>query len=374
MDLTAAGRLRSRIADVCRRGVDAPLDDDGFGALARDVFRHQLRHNAAYAAYCRRRGVDGDVEHWSRIPAVPTAAFKELPLVSGDPDAARLVFRTSGTSRGRERRGEHRVLDPDLYDASLIPSFQAHLLPDRDRILMVSLIPAWAEQPDSSLSYMVDRVMAEFGAEGSRHVASVAHGLDVDALRAVIGRAGDEPVCLLGTTAAFIHWLDALERDGALRLPPGSRLMDTGGYKGRGREVPEDELRRAYAGRLGLDPASCINEYGMTELLSQFYDSTLRDLQDGVADPMARRRKLGPPWVRTVVVDPESLEPAPDADTGILAHYDLANVDSVLAIQTEDLGRRREDGFELLGRSAGAPPRGCSLAMDLLLRAAEEDA
>lgn len=373
MDGTDAG-LRSRILEVCRRGVHTPLDDDAFDALARDVFRHQLRNNRPYAAYCRRRGVDGRVEHWSRIPAVPTAAFKELPLVSGDPEQARLVFRTSGTTRGRERRGEHRVLDPGLYNASLVPAFRAHLLPDRDRILMISLIPPRAEQPDSSLSYMVDSVMEELGAVGSRHVASVADGLDSRALGAAIGDAGDAPVCLLGTTAAFIHWLDTLERDGPFRLPPGSRLMDTGGYKGRGRDVPEDALRRLYTDRLGLAPEYCINEYGMTELLTQFYDSTLRDLHSGVADPLARRRKLGPPWVRTLVVDPETLESAPDNETGILAHYDLANMDSVLAVQTEDIGRRRQDGFELLGRSPGAAPRGCSLAMDLLLRAAQEDA
>lgn len=365
--------LRSEVVRVCGQGVDTPLDDDAFDRLARRVFRHQIEHNAPYAAYCERRGVDADrLEHWSRIPTVPTAAFKELHLVSGEVADARLTFRTSGTTRGPERRGVHHVLDPALYDASLLPCFKAHLMPDADRMRMASLIPAPHEQPDSSLAYMVGRVIQALGAGAGAYVASTDRGLDRDALAELVS-VHDEPLCLLGTSAAFIRWLDDLAGQGVrFRSPPGSRLMDTGGYKGAGRAVSETELRLAYQDRLGIAPDHCVNEYGMTELLSQFYDSTLRDLHRGVAQPLARRRKLGPPWVRTLVVDPETLEPAAEGEAGILAHYDLANVDSVLAVQTEDVGRRLDDGFELLGRASGAPPRGCSLAMDMLLGAVED--
>jgi hypothetical protein len=108
----------------------------------------------------------------------------------------------------------------------------------------------------------------------------------------------------------------------------------------------------------------------MTELCSQFYDSALRDR---VVRRLTReRRKIAPPWVRTRVVDPETLQPLPPGRTGLLCHYDLANTGSVIAIQTEDMGVQLEEGFSLTGRAAGAPPRGCSLAMDELLAAVKE--
>jgi hypothetical protein len=143
--------------------------------------------------------------------------------------------------------------------------------------------------------------------------------------------------------------------------------MDTGGYKGKGRDVPEDVLRETYQALLGLDPASCVNEYGMTELCSQFYDTTLRDRV--LRGRESERRKAPPPWVRVRVVDPETLAPLPRGRTGLLQHFDLANLGSVCAIQTEDLGVEHDDGFVVRGRPAGAQPRGCSIAMDDLLGA-----
>src|SRR5690606_32595439 len=159
-------------------------------------------------------------------------------------------------------------------------------------------------------------------------------------------------------------------RGARYRLAAGSRLMDTGGFKGRGREVGEEELRATYAELLGIPGDHVVNEYGMTEMCSQFYDNVLRDRV--LRGTVRRRHKQGPPWVRTRVVDPETLEAVPRGEVGILRHYDLANLGSVMAVQTEDIGREVEGGFVLLGRAAGAPPRGCSIAMDLLLSAVEE--
>jgi hypothetical protein len=176
-------------------------------------------------------------------------------------------------------------------------------------------------------------------------------------------------VCLLGTSFAYVHWLDALDAaDERFLLPPGSRLMDTGGFKGRSRALDEDEMRARYRDRLGIEPAFAINEYGMTEMCSQFYDTTLREtVLSGAAGP---RRKRMPPWVRTRVVHPDTLEPVVAGVPGLLQHFDLANAGSVMAIQTEDLGVLAGDGFRVLGRAAGAAPRGCSIAMDELLSAA----
>ena len=142
--------------------------------------------------------------------------------------------------------------------------------------------------------------------------------------------------------------------------------MDTGGFKGKGRAVAPADLRAAYAERLGIPPSSCVNEYGMTEMLSQLYDTAFHDAADH-PDP---RPKSGPAWVRSVAVDPETLAPLPTGTAGLLRHIDLANVGSVPAIQTEDFGRVDEDGRVFVeGRAVAAPPRGCSLAMDMLLGA-----
>ncbi|MFN8559346.1 MAG: hypothetical protein U0531_19080 [Dehalococcoidia bacterium] len=110
-----------------------------------------------------------------------------------------------------------------------------------------------------------------------------------------------------------------------------------------------------------------VNEYGMTEMTSQFYDDALRRAALGL--PAGPRRKASPPWVRTLVVDPFTMTPARFGRTGVLCHFDLGNLDSVMALQTADLGVADEMGFEILGRAAGAEARGCSLAVEELLDA-----
>lgn len=141
--------------------------------------------------------------------------------------------------------------------------------------------------------------------------------------------------------------------------------MDTGGFKGSGRDVQPAELLASYRDLLGIDATHRVNEYGMTELCSQFYGTALRDVSAGRP---ARDGHAAPPWVRTRAVDPDTLEPVAPGAVGILQHFDLANAGSVMAIQTEDLGLVDDGRFILLGRAPGAPPRGCSIAMDLLLR------
>jgi hypothetical protein len=366
--------LRRDVLDLMARGFDAHTDDAAFDALALRAFRRQYERVAPYRAYCDRRGRTPDrVDSWMMIPAVPTAAFKEVALVTGAAADAQAVFRTSGTTRGVERRGAHYVLDLSLYHASLLPTFAACVLPDGARPRMLSLVPAAADAPDSSLSHMIDVVMKQLGAPDSATFADAQHGIDYDRLATALHEAqrADRAVCLLGTSFAFVHWIDHLDaHDVRFTLPAGSRLMDTGGYKGRSREVGEEQLRAQYARVLGVAADHCINEYGMTEMCSQFYDASLRAALRGRTDTV--RTKIGPPWVRTRVVHPETLEPLPHGETGILRHVDLANLDSVAAIQTEDLGVADGDGFRLLGRAPGAMPRGCSIAMDMLLEAARE--
>jgi hypothetical protein len=360
--------VRASIVDLLAQPLDEAVDDDAFNRLALRAFELQYARNAPYAAYCGRRGLEpGNVDHWTQVPAVPTAAFKEVALVAGDPAAAEAVFRTSGTTQGHEKRGVHYVLDVALYHFSLIPNFAGCVLPDGAELPMLSLVPPPSDLPDSSLSHMVAVVLDRLGARDSGWFATAARGIDDDRFTGRLEQAAGEgtPVCILGTSFAFVHCLDRMAARGErFDLPAGSRIMDTGGYKGRSRELDEAELRGLYQERLGVPPSHCVNEYGMTEMCSQFYDSTLRDAVRRRDRP---RRKLVPPWVRTRVVDPATLEPLPAGEIGLLQHFDLANFGSVMAIQTEDLGVAVDDGFTLLGRAPGATPRGCSIAMDLLL-------
>lgn len=363
--------LRDRIVSSFSHDVGAALAEQQFNGLALDVFAFQFEHNKPYRAYCeRRQRTPATVDQWTHIPPVPTAAFKEVALVAGSATAAERVFYTSGTTRGAEKRGAHHILDLDLYHQALLPIFKAYLLPDVQQLPFISLIPPASQLPESSLSEMITFAS---GALSSRSdwLVDAERGLNVDALISRLEEvdAAAEPVCLLGTSFAFVHAIDSLEGFGMrFQLPAGSRIMDTGGFKGKSRTVPADELRHAYSDYFGIAATHCVNEYGMTEMCSQFYDSTLRD---ALAGRIATARiKMPPPWVRTRVVDPETLEPVPPGQIGLLQHFDLANLFSVLAIQTEDLGREHEQGFETLGRVEGAAPRGCSIATDLLLSAA----
>jgi hypothetical protein len=269
--------------------------------------------------------------------------------------------------RAAERRGTHYLPTLELYDAALAAGFRAHLLPDGVRPRVLSLVPRGTGQPDSSLAHMVDEVVREFGAAGSGWFVDPAGGIAAEGLGQALRRAVDEqvPVCIPGTAFAFVHWLDALREGGVrYRLPRGSRVMDTGGFKGRSREVTRGELYAGIGERLGIAPAWCVNEYGMTEMSSQFYDGAA-----GSAGAAEGRLYLGPPWVRTRAADPETLRLLPHGETGVLRHWDLANLNSVAVIQTADLGITSEAGFRLLGRAAGAEARGCSIAMDELLLA-----
>jgi hypothetical protein len=355
-------------------GDEGVWSDALFEELASRVFDWQFRSNPVYRRFAEGRGVSpASLRSWADAPAVPAAAFKELPLVSGDPARVQRVFRTSGTTRGR--RGEHHVTSIGLYEASLLPTFRKHVVPD-GRITFLSLVPFPEAQPDSSLSAMVGAAMRAFGAEGSAWFADTQSVDFAGFERALVAaERARHPVLLIGTAFAFVHWMDVSAhcKPSRFRLPHGSRVLETGGFKGRSRVVSREELYGALAERLGIGAEWIVNEYGMTELLSQYYEPGVgRAPAPGasLADTLAARRLVPPPWLRFRVLDPTTLGPVPDGEPGLIAHFDLANVGSVAALLTEDLGFRDGAGLKLLGRTPGAEPRGCSVAIDELLTAA----
>ena len=341
-------------------------DEARFERLALALFAFQFEANLPYGRFCAARGLTpSSVTSWQEIPAVPTGAFKELPLRCFPAERTLHVFRTSGTSLAR--RGELQLDTLALYEASLQPSFERGVLPDLgtgERLPMLVLAPSPSEAPDSSLSHMFGVMIERRAVPGSGFFVRQGE-LAVDALLEALAEAAHSPKLLLcGTAFAFVHWLEALEQRGLrLSLPAGTRIMETGGFKGHARELPREQLHSWLRDRLGVPAERIVNQYGMTELGSQFYDSVL-------LDPTRPRRKLAPAWTRVRVLDPVSEREVPDGAVGALRIVDLANTGSVLAIATADLARRCADGFEVLGREAGAEARGCSIAADEMLAGA----
>jgi hypothetical protein len=354
-----AEALDARILDAI--GTYA-LDDAAFVALARDLLAHQLNANPPYAAFARARGVDLArlPERIEDIPAVPAAAFKDARLATFPPARTVAWFETSGTSRGRS--GRHELDTTRLYEAALLASFDRMVLGDGARLRYLNLVPDPRERPHSSLGFMMGVVARERGDGGD---GWFLHGddLDVDGFVAAVARARAErvAVCVAATAFALVALLDALaERGVTLALPEGSRIMETGGFKGRTRVVARAELYRQAADRLGVPAGAIVAEYGMTELSSQYYDDPAG------RDRIEPRPKLAPPWLRAIVVDGDGRPVAPGV-VGAIRHVDLANRGSVIAIETEDLGALTGQALVLFGREQGAELRGCSLDAEALL-------
>jgi hypothetical protein len=344
-------------------------EPEGFEPLALTVFAFQFHHNPSYRNYCLYKGITPEtVLNWQEIPAVPTEAFKELELTCLAPEEKpEAVFLTSGTTQGKQKSGRHCIPRQSVYETAARMNFETCLLPDRARLRMMILTASPSQWPRSSLVYMMEVVRKTYGAPDSTYYITDA-GLDLDHLIQDLKAAEqrNEPVFLLGITLVFDQLIKRLRELGIrFNLAPSSRLMDTGGFKGRTIGIEKEDLYSRYQNALGIPQNFIVNEYGMTEMGSQFYDNVLVNHLNGRNQP---RFKIVPPWVRTTVVDPETLKEAPHGTAGMLKHLDLANCGSVSALLTDDLGYTVDNGFELTGRIEGAEPRGCSLLMEELKR------
>lgn len=343
-----------------RHGRDVSEGD--FDDLALRLLDYQLRYNAPYARYCAGFGFSGTKlpARWDDIPAVPAAAFKEATLATFDPAKAALAFVTSGTTSGTG--GRHYMETRALYDAALLAGFERHALGDGARLRCLNVVPNPADRPHSSLGYMMQQVSLHFG-DGQTGWFVRGDELFVEAFAADTRAAIDDAmaVCIATTAFGLLHLLDEFERlDVEFILPHGSRIMETGGFKGRTRTVAREELYARAARTFHLPVEAIFAEYGMTELTSQYYDApTSRGTPES-------RRKVAPPWLRARVVGADG-KTVPKGTVGALVHVDLANRSSCIAVATEDLGVRFDDGLVVIGREAGAALRGCSLDAETLL-------
>jgi hypothetical protein len=355
-----------------------------FSGLALELFTLQFEHNLAYRKICEVRDrTPGTIEHWTQIPATPTAAFKELELTCLAPSERTAVFHSSGTTEQKPSRHFHSADSLKIYEASLWSWFEQNVAPDLRFAIcdlqLLCLTPSPEQAPHSSLVHMFETARQKMGGAGvpasraefpGRIASDGSWTLDFDAVLAALNSSlvTRHPSLLLGTAFSFVHLLDYLaERNLRFQLPPGSRVMETGGYKNRSRSMPKAELHTLITERLGVPIENIICEYGMSELSSQAYAVTGDRWQ--VTREAASSCHLSPvpchfhfpPWARAQIISPETGREVADGETGLVRVFDLANIFSVMAVQTEDLGIRRENGFELMGRARMAELRGCSL-------------
>jgi hypothetical protein len=367
----------------------ADVDDARFDAFAARLFALQRSGIAPYGRYSAARaallgaapGGQTAATSANSPPLLPVTALKsvaaQLPWVAS---AQHVQFHTSGTVDGAP--GTVRLASTRAYDAAVDAGFERALLApcgvDRPRRVL-SLVPDQTLRPHSSLGYMAQRLLQTIDDGGGgqflrRPVGDgVAFddqgeraGLDIEGFVAALHAAVNDaiPVVVLATTLAIdllaAAWPDTVR----LRLPAGSRVMDTGGPKGRHHVANRRAQRRWLDERLGVDANCIVGELGMTELASQRYE-----VAGGTADAPWF---AGPPWLRSVVLDSDSLRPVPLGAIGVIGHLDLANIETVAFLLTSDLGALHalDDGrtaLELVGRAPGSELRGCGLDIEALL-------
>ena len=337
-------------------------ENDTFQQVALQLFRYQFESNAPYRKLCTLRNTTPDtVRHWQDIPAVMTTSFKTAALFCGDPSTqARIVFHTSGTTRLTP--GKHYMRTTELYRLAAMRTFKWACLPDVDTLPVLVIGPTIEHFPHSSLGQMFSWISSAFGTEDSR-VCFSPTGIDFPAAVAWLHTqcAKNRPLLILATSLALLDFFTYLQKKQMhFSLPATSRIVDTGGYKSSNRSIERSEFLLHIGRNFGVPHEWIFNEYGMTEMSSQYYQTavTARRFGDGV--------KVAPPWLRSLACDPDTLSPLAEGQLGVLRHFDLANLDSVAMLQTEDLGIVRGRTLELLGRDPHAEPRGCSLLAEEL--------
>jgi hypothetical protein len=318
-----------------------------FDAQAMALFRYQYAQNPVYRDFCSQVAARGRVlpEASLRFPGalppfLPIRFFKTHRVLCGDGPVA-TWFESSGTTQTGQ--SQHEVRDLSVYESSFLEGFRL-FYGDPGRYCFLALLPSYLERGHSSLVYMADRLIRESGNPRSGFYLDQFDRL-ADVVREL--EAAGQPTILLGVTFALLDFAEAYPL--ALKH---TIVMETGGMKGRKRELTRAEVHGFLQERWGLRDVHA--EYGMTELLSQAYAQG-----DG--------RFFCPPWMRVVLRaedDPFALTDAQGQPLreGLINIIDLANIHSSAFIATDDLGRLHPDGsFEVLGRMDHADIRGCSL-------------
>jgi Acyl-protein synthetase, LuxE len=332
----------------------APMDEAKWDELARELFSWQFAKIPAYRRLCLAHEVTPKtLVSWRNIPAVPQQLFKREKLFAYGTSKPGAIYETSGTTTGQP--GRQYLLSTDIYRAVSVEGARRIGLLDKIKFLHF-LAPSSTEAPHSSLSTMFD-FWGKALAKNRSSLWMKNQGIDFARLRQTLAEQikTGQPIGLAGTAFSFVHLIDAWADLPPLRLPRGSWLLETGGFKGRSREVRKPELYAQLARTFSVGDTAIYNEYGMSELSSQAYAHGTKGLHQT------------PPWARVLVVDPATDREVGLGQKGLVRWIDLANTDSVLALQTLDVAERTHSGFRLIGRLPRTEPRGCSLSAEDLI-------
>jgi hypothetical protein len=327
------------------------IDEAKWNDLARELFAWQFAQVPAYRRLCVAHGVTPkNLTSWRDIPAVPQQLFKHERLFCYGSKKPAAIYETSGTTTGQP--GRQHLLDTHIYKAVSVEGARRSGLLARE-VEFYFLTPSPEEAPHSSLSAMFG-----FWQKASRQTGSrfwIRHGhFEFARLRKTLTAQikAHRPLAICGTAFSFVHLIDAWASLPPLRLPGGSWLLETGGFKGRSREVSKAELYAQLGRTFSVRDDAIWNEYGMSELSSQAYARGIKGLHHT------------PPWTRVLVCDPATGREVSVGKQGLVHWIDLANTDSVLTVQTLDVAERTPSGFRLVGRLPRTEPRGCSLSAD----------
>lgn len=313
------------------------LNSQTFEALTLEVFQYQYLHNVVYrqwADYLQRS--PETVRHISQIPFIPVELFKTHEVVCGnDESLPDLVFESSGTTGSTPSR--HYVAKPELYRRSFTEGFH-YFYGEPSNWRFLALLPSYLERSGSSLVYMVHDLIVQ-----SKHQQSGFFLDNLSELVSILQKPCPQPTLLIGVSFAL---LDLAEKH-PIHLQ-NTVVMETGGMKGRRRELTRQELHNTLCAAFAVSEIQ--SEYGMTELLSQAYAKNNGQFNT-------------PPWMRLLLRDTnDPLSAVPLGKTGGINVIDLANLYSCSFIATSDLGRALVDGsVEILGRFDYSEARGCNL-------------
>lgn len=309
-----------------------------FNETCLEVFKHQYENNEVYRKFCDILDRSpGNVQELKSIPFIPIEFFKSKELLSSK-KPAQAIFSSSGTTGSVTSK--HYVTDLRLYEDSFLEAFKQFYGEPSDYTFL-ALLPSYLERKGSSLIYMVNSLIER---SGKKESGFYLDNLDELAEKLELLDKTGENVFLIGVSFAL---LDLVEKF-SFQLK-NSVVMETGGMKGRRKEMIREELHSILKEGFGVDAIH--SEYGMTELLSQAYSNG-----NGIFDT--------PPWMEILIRDPEdALSFQPDGKTGGINVIDLANINSCSFIATQDLGRKKNKKIEILGRFDNSDIRGCNLLL-----------
>ncbi len=308
-----------------------------FNETCLEVFSHQARHCAVYRQYLSLLGIQPEnITQIADIPFLPIELFKSHRILSSE-QQEQIVFSSSGTTGSVQSK--HYVADIAVYEQSFRNAFeQFYGLPED--LVILALLPSYSEREGSSLIYMVDDLIRQSGHPSSGYFL-YNHDELYHTLLAL--QTDSTKTLLIGVTYALLDFAAKYTIDF-----PELIVMETGGMKGRRRELIREEVHDLL--RQGFNVPSIHSEYGMTELLSQAYSA-------------GGGRFHCPPWMKVSIRDTnDPFTLLPIGQTGAINIIDLANIHSCAFIATQDLGKIHPDGsFEVLGRFDQSDIRGCNL-------------